>query len=95
MENFLFGGENVESGKAKAGAVGENIEKGEVAEIGSVEFRKCFFHGQRPEVGPLFCEVENSEGGDGLARGVPRNGGGWSGDVATGIGNELPVRKNR
>jgi len=94
MENFLFGGENVESGEAKAGAVGENIEKGEVAEIGSEELRECFFHGQRPEVGPLFCEVENAERGDGLARGVPRNGGGWSGDVAAGIGSELSMRKN-
>ena len=94
MKNFLFGGENVESGKAKAGAVGKNIEKGEATEIASVEFRKCFFHGQGPEVGLLFCEVENSEGGDGLARGVPRNGGGWSGDVAAGIGSELPLRKN-
>ena len=74
--------------------MGENIEKGEVAELASVEFRKCFFHGQRPEVGLLSCEVENTEGGDGLARGVPRNGGGWSGDVAAGIGSELAVRKN-
>jgi hypothetical protein len=76
MKNFLFWGENVESGKAKAGAVGKNIEKGEVAEIGSEEFRKCFIHGQGPEVGFLFCEVENAEGGDGFACGVPRNGSG-------------------
>jgi hypothetical protein len=94
MENFLFGGGNVEGGKAKASSVGENIEKGEVAEIASVEFRKCFFHGQGPEVGLLFCEVENAEGGDGLARGVPRNRGGWSGHVAAAIGSELPVKKN-
>jgi len=94
MENFLFGSENVESGEAKAGAVGKNIEKGEVTKIASVEFRKCFFHGLGPEVGLLFCEVENAEGGDGLARGVPRNGGGWSGHVAAGIRSELPVRKN-
>jgi hypothetical protein len=38
--------------------------------------------------------MENAERGDGLARGVPRNGGGWSGHVAAGIGSELSMRKN-
>jgi hypothetical protein len=76
MENFMFGGEDIEGREAKAGSVGENIEKGEIAEIGCKELRKCFFHGQGPEVRLLFCEMENAEGGDGLACGVPTNGSG-------------------
>ena len=74
--------------------MGENGEKIEASRVGSEELGECFLDGQRPEVGFLFCEVENAEGGDGFACGVPRNGGGWSRHVAAAMGSELAVRKN-